>query len=183
MDEGAKDKPKRKRTPKPPTGNPPGRPSFFGDADRLVKFFEAVEVFGNFSDACKFVGVDRRVIYDERDRNPEFAAKLEAAKLAMEFEAVAELRKGKRDKNWRRAGWIAEKKNPRRWGRKDPQAVTPEMILAVTNRISAVMLAFVADERKAEAAAALGEILKEFTTPFEEVDHDDDRIERDEESQ
>lgn len=182
MDEGAKDKRGRKKPPADDQRRGRGV-RFFDDGDRLASFFRAVEVFGNFSDACKYVGVDRRVVYDERERNPEFAALLERAKLAMEFEAVDELRKGKKDKNWRRAAFLAEKKNPRRWGRKDPQAVTPEMILAVTNRISAVMLAFVSDERKAEAAAALGEILKEFTTQFEEVDPDADQHERDEEGQ
>lgn len=174
MDEGANEKPKRKRKPKPPTGKPPGRPLFFGDADRLAKFFEAVEVFGNFSDACKMVGVDRGVIYNERDRNPEFAAKLEAAKLAIEFEAVDTLRKGKKDKNWRRAAWLAEKKNARRWGRKDPQAVTPEMILAVTNRLQAVILAFVAEERRADASAAFVAILSEFSNSFAEPDPDEE---------
>ena len=177
MEENAKDK-RGRRKPKAEDQRR-HHERFFDDPARLASFFKAVEVFGNFSDACKYVNVDRRVIYDERDRNPEFAALLERAKLAMEFEAVEDVRKGKKDKNWRRAAWIAEKKNPRRWGRKDPQAVTPEMILAVTNRISAVMLTFVADERKAEAAAALSALLKEFTTPFEAQDPDDEAEERD----
>ena len=107
MDEGAKDKRGRKKPPADDQRRGRGV-RFFDDGDRLASFFRAVEVFGNFSDACKYVGVDRRVVYDERERNPEFAALLERAKLAMEFEAVDELRKGKKDKNWRRAAFLAE---------------------------------------------------------------------------
>lgn len=168
---------KRGRRKRPPTSNPPSNvDKFFGNADRLAAFFEAVEVFGDITDACQMVGVSRTVVYDERDRNPEFAARLRKAQLQIEFDAVSDVRKGKRDKNWRRAAWLAEKKNSRRWGRKDPQAVTPEMIVAVSNRISNLLIAFVPVEKLAEASAALATVLSDFAAPFKanETENDDE---------
>lgn len=170
---------KRGRRKRPPTSNPPGQNhKFFADPVHLAEFFEAVEVFGDITDAAQLVGVSRTVVYDERDRNPEFAARLNKAFLQIEFDAVSEVRKGKRDKNWRRAAWLAEKKNSRRWGRKDPLAVTPEMIVAVSNRISNILIAFVPVEKLAEASSAVSTVLADFAAPFKANEPENDDEER-----
>lgn len=179
---------KRGRRKRPPTSNPPSNPGkFFGDPDRLAAFFEAVEVFGNISDACEMVGVSRTVVYDERDRNPEFATLLVKAKRQKHFKIIKTITdvalegpKGKRGRkqDWRAGAWILERENSARYGKRDPNAVTPEMMSAVANGLVADLLPFIPPDLAAAALEKAGARISDFAKSFKSADPDEDELER-----
>ena len=124
---------------RPLTSNPPNsRDKFFGDPDRPPRSFEAVEVFGNISDACEMVGVSRTVVHDERDRNAEFATLLVKAKRQKHFKPIKTITdnalEGPKGKPRPQAGLAGRgvdlrtrELGPLRQSC-DPNAVTPEMM-------------------------------------------------------
>lgn len=153
-----------------------GRPRVLSDRKVEATFFRALEAMRSIPRAARIAGVDRDVVYKERDRNPEFAAKIEAAMDADEFEALEAVRKHQKD-DWRAAAWSLERKQWKRYGRRDPLAVTPEMIQQVTGRLLDRLLHFIPEERRAEAAATIQDDLRRQFSQFDPDTHDEDDAE------
>ena len=126
--------------------------------------------------AARIAGIDRDVVYKERDRNPEFAAKIDAAMDADEFEALESVRKHQKD-DWRAAAWSLERKQWRRYGRRDPVAATPEMLHQVAGKIVERLLEFIPEKRRAEAAATIQKDLQRQISQFDPGAHDEDDVE------
>jgi hypothetical protein len=175
---------RKKRMPtKNKGGTLPGgvRNRFFADPKQEADFFEAVRIFGNIADAAEYVGVNRQRVYDERDRNPDFAEKLQRAKRQIEFDLLKAIKaagttgsvhtKTKRQE-WRAGAWILERRNPQRYGRKDPNAVTPEMVMAVANGILSDILEFIPPERRDDATQKCAVRLNDFAKALAPTDPD-----------
>ncbi len=160
-----------------PAGEKPnrgGRPRVFADAKVAAVFFRALEYTRSIPRAARIAGVDRDICYRERDRNPEFAAKIETALLSDEFAMLEAVRKHAKN-DWRAAAWSLERKQWRRYGRRDPQSVTPEMLNRASQAIVGALLPFVAPEHRDAARDALAVSLGEsVSAPVRDADADDD---------
>jgi len=183
MDDQERDK--RGRIKAPRTSNPVGRGKrFFLDAGKLADFLEAVEVFGSITEACKYVGVNVSVVTLERKRNPEFDAIMSRAKLAKHFKIKKQIveaglqgvkkTKGRTTPDWRPLAWILERENPERYGRKDPNAVTLESVLGLTNALVDDLLPLIPPERLEEARAKTSARIGDFGKSMKPADPDDE---------
>lgn len=150
-----------------------GRPRVLSDRKVEATFFRALEAMRSIPRAARIAGIDRDIVYKERDRNPEFAAKIEAAMDADEFKALEAVRKHQKD-DWRAAAWSLERKQWKRYGRRDPLAVTPEMIQQVTGKLLERLLHFIPEERQAEATATIQNDLRQQFSQIEPDTHDED---------
>lgn len=77
--------------------------------------------------AGRIAGCSHTTIERTAQRDPEFAAELEAAEHNVEIEALQQIRKAaKKDRYWRAAAWLLERTNPRDFTRRTPDTLTEE---------------------------------------------------------
>lgn len=181
--------------PQPENPQPPAAPDVpparkvrqraFADAKREEKFFEAIELFnGDITKASKAVGICRDTVYDEKKRNPVFAARIEIAAVLFELNCLRtmraavngelETRTGK--KEWRAAAWVLERRFWQTYARRDPNAVTPEMLFAVATGISGDLLEFVPVEQRKAAAEKIQARLEELSKAIKKSSESEDEL-------
>jgi hypothetical protein len=124
------------------------------------QFFDALELTnGDITKSAKRVGVHRDTVYAEANRNPAFKAKLEIAAVLDEIKCLGVMRDARDGnletktgkKEWRAAAWKLERRFWQTYGRRDPNAVTPEMLIAAASGIAGDLLEFVPVEKREEA--------------------------------
>ena len=72
-------------------------------------------------------GCSHTTIARTAQRDPDFAAELDAAEHNAEIEALRQIRKAaKTDRYWRAAAWLLERTNPRDFARLTPATLTEE---------------------------------------------------------
>jgi hypothetical protein len=86
--------------------------------------------------AARYVGCHPATITRTAARDPEFAQQLAEAEEALPLMALDRLTAAVNDpRNWRAAAWILERTHPERFAPRKPQAITPEQIGDVINRV------------------------------------------------
>lgn len=164
-----------------------GPAPIFADPERERKFFEAIELFsGDISKSAKAIGINKDTVYSHANRCPIFKSKLQQASVLFELNCLRTISasikgegeegkgKSKNKKEWRAAAWLLERRVWEAYGRRDPNAVTPEMLFSAGNGISEILLKFVpAEQRKAaaeEIQARMDELLKSAKVSNEDED-------------
>ena len=79
--------------------------------------------------AARYVNCDVKTIKNTADRDADFAAQLCRAENQQEFTYLKQLQQAaKKDKYWRAAAWVLERKYPEDYGRRGPDAITVDQI-------------------------------------------------------
>jgi hypothetical protein len=84
--------------------------------------------------AASYIGVNPITIRREALRNPDFHEKLRNAELASQLEPLHAMRRAA-STHWRAAAWILERTNPSRFGRRDPDSLTPAQVKSIMTRV------------------------------------------------
>ena len=82
---------------------------------------------------ARYVGCSTVTIRREALRNPEFHDHLRQADLAMQLSPLQRCKAS--NIHWRAAAWMLERTNPDRFGRRNPEHVTPKQLEAFVERI------------------------------------------------
>jgi hypothetical protein len=99
-----------------------GDPRVFSDPYVEQCFFTFYAITQSIAQACQWTGCNRQRVYDERDRNPDFAEKLESARMGIALGHVIQVdRMSKAAGDWRGQAWIAERIAPEHFGQKPVQ--------------------------------------------------------------
>lgn len=127
-----------------------GKPPVFATKKIEDSFFAALSLGISIESACEIVGCTRQTIYNERDRNPEFAARLVNVKDSIKLDYWLKLRDAavragaaKERPDWRGFAWMLERRFPNDFGKRDPDAVTPEQFMAERARMAALIAEFI----------------------------------------
>jgi len=111
--------------------NRPGRPEALDE----VKRCKIIALLANGSSrrvAARVVGCAHTTITRTAQRDPRFAAELDAAEHSVEIESLRNIRRAAaKDRYWRAAAWLVERKNPRDFAPRDPGAINEEQIAQV----------------------------------------------------
>jgi hypothetical protein len=91
-----------------------GRYRFF-TADKVAKLGELLRKGLSKKGCCQALGCDERTFYEEMERNPRFQQFVTRTETECE-EALLGTIVAATQKDWRAAGWIAERRFPDRWG-------------------------------------------------------------------
>jgi hypothetical protein len=113
--------------------SPPGRPRALDEYKRR-EVCALVAAGCGIEGAARYVGVNPNTIRREAMRNPEFHEKLRNAELASQLEPLHAMRRAAAT-HWRAAAWLLERTNPGRFGRRNPDAVTPAQLDAILSSV------------------------------------------------
>jgi hypothetical protein len=91
-----------------------GKKRFF-TVDKIAKLGELLRKGLSKKGCCQALGCDERTFYDEMERNARFAQFVTRTETECE-EALLGTIVAATQKDWRAAGWIAERRFPDRWG-------------------------------------------------------------------
>lgn len=143
----------RRREPERPHVDPPikaaplaekkkaGRPRKLGPSEK-AKIIKKLERGCSIKDSAESVGVSRDTIGDERNRDPDFAARVIQA-IAEGKSVLIERIHAASKEDWRAAAFMLERRFGREWGRRDryehrglpePQPVPEEIKVSVEHR-------------------------------------------------
>jgi hypothetical protein len=107
--------------------------------------------------AANSVRCDPKTIFNTAKRDHEFAEKLALAENASELIHIENINKAGRDvKYWRASAWMLERLHPDRFGRSNPDAITPSQIAALIVQIAEIII------QEIPAARYRQQILKRF---------------------
>ena len=120
--------------------------------------------------AAQFVGVAPSTITRAAARDPEFAAQLAKAEKGAEIEALHYVRAAaKKERYWRAAAWLLERKNPQDFAPRPPTLFTGEEVFQLISRIIETFHDEIPDENCDRVLAKLDEMIEacrlEQTTP------------------
>jgi hypothetical protein len=91
--------------------------------------------------AAHSVNCDPKTIFNTAKRDPEFAAKLALAEDAVELVHLDNINKAGRDvKYWRASAWLLERLHPDRFGKSNPDAVTPPQMADLIVQIAEIVI-------------------------------------------
>lgn len=133
-----------------------GKQPVFKSAEQRKKFFAALALNYSIDKACRVTGCTRQTIYNERDRNPEFADELELTRDAIRLDYFIKMndlmnKTLKTQKpEWKILSWLMERVFPNDFGARDPDTVSPEQFAARLARISAIAMKSMTPEQAAE---------------------------------
>jgi hypothetical protein len=107
--------------------------------------------------AASSVRCDPKTIFNTARRDPEFAEKLALAENAAELLHLDNINKAGREvKYWRASAWMLERLHPDRFGKSDPDTITPSQIAALIVQIAEIII------QEIPAARHRQQILKRF---------------------
>ena len=87
--------------------------------------------------AARIAGCSHTTIARTAQRDPQFAAELDAAEHNSEIEALRQIRKAaKKDRYWRAAAWLLERTNPRDFTRRTPTTLSEEDAANLAMRVA-----------------------------------------------
>jgi len=115
----------------PERPNRGGRPESLDDAKRR----KIIALLANGSSrrvAARVVGCAHSTITRTAQRDPEFAAELDAAEHSVEIESLRNIRRAAaKGRYWRAAAWLVERKNARDFAPRPALAINEEQIAQV----------------------------------------------------
>lgn len=101
-----------------------GRPNLL-DSTKKAQILAIVSLGGTRTMAARLVGCTPRTIWNEAQRDPEFAAALAKASHATEFSYLQSIQKAAQEsRHWRAAAWVLERTRPERYGPRRPDTIT-----------------------------------------------------------
>ena len=107
--------------------------------------------------AANSVRCDPKTIFNTARRDPEFAERLALAENAAELIHLDNINKAGREvKYWRASAWMLERLHPDRFGKSDPDTITPSQIAALIVQIAEIII------QEIPAARHRQQILKRF---------------------
>jgi hypothetical protein len=131
----------------PPDGRKPGRPPVLDDDKRRT----IIAMLTNGSSArvaAAYVGCAPTTIARTAGRDPDFAAELARAQQNAEIEALRFLRKAARkDRYWRAAAWLLERRNPDDFARREPNVITEDQLRQVLASTAGYLLEDLSEEK------------------------------------
>jgi hypothetical protein len=141
-----------------------GRPATLDERKRR----QIIAIVANGSSrrvAARVVGCSHSTIRRTAERDPTFAAELDAAEQTLEVEALQSIRAAAKDSRyWRAAAWLLERKHPRDFARRDLGSLTEDDVLNLWRMMSDPLIQRLTDEeydemqdRMYETARALHE--------------------------
>ncbi len=123
-----------------------GRPPVLDENKRR----QVVAILANGSSrrvAAHVVGCSHSTIARTAQRNPDFAAEIEAAEYGVEVRALRQINAAAdKGRYWRTAAWLLERRNPRDFAPKTPDAITPEAVAAIILKMLDSIIRKLSDE-------------------------------------
>jgi len=112
--------------------------------------------------AARYVGCASTTITRTAARDPQFAADLARAEQNAEIEALRLLRRAARkERYWRAAAWLLERKNPDDFAPRQPTLFTKEQLAQVSLSIMLYLTDDMPDEKFEEVLNRLDELIRE----------------------
>ena len=142
--------------------DPGGRPPTLDERKRR----QIIAILANGSSrrvAARAVGCSTSTIQRTADRDPEFAAELDAAEQTLEIEALRHIRQAaKNGRYWRASAWLLERRNPSDFARRDPNTLTEQDVLNLWLHVSDPLIRKLSDEEFDEFQDKLHEMAMAF---------------------
>lgn len=134
----------------------PGRPRIL-DKQKKSRILSILRLGCSRLTAANAVNCHPRTIFNTAKRDPEFAAKLALAENAAELVHMENVNNAGKDvKYWRASAWMLERLHPERFGKLNPNAVTPSQITDLIVQIADLIV------QEVPAARSRKQILKRF---------------------
>jgi hypothetical protein len=110
--------------------------------------------------AAGYVGCAPSTITRTAARDPEFAAQLDRAQCNAETEALSLIRKAAhKERYWRAAAWILERRNPADFAPQKPNALTEQKLREILGSLAILVKKDLPEEKLEQFLARLDEIL------------------------
>jgi len=123
-----------------------GRPAILDERKRR----QVVAILANGSSrrvAAHVVGCSHSTIVRTAQRDPQFAADIEAAEYGVEVRALRQINAAAdKDRYWRAAAWLLERRNPRDFAPKTPDTITPEAVSTIFLQVTRSLMGKLSDE-------------------------------------
>lgn len=116
-----------------------GRPRFFASEENRKLVLDVLATGGSRNDAAKMAGTTRQTIGNEVRANPEFAAAIDAAEVHGKVSLIERVFNASED-DWKAAAWMLERKYPKEFGKRAPDAISSEELASIVGRVVAVLL-------------------------------------------
>jgi hypothetical protein len=98
--------------------------------------------------AARIAGCSHSTIVRTAQRDPEFAAELDAAEHKCEIEALRQIRTAAQNgRYWRAAAWLLERRNPRDYARRSPTTLSEEDAAHLAMRVAEPIVYEMTDEQ------------------------------------
>jgi hypothetical protein len=118
----------------------PGRPCVLDDKKRTI-ILALLKSGCSRTTAAISVGCHPKTILNTAKRDPEFAERLAMAENVAEFIHLENINKaGKEMKYWRASAWMLERIDPDRFGKSDPDAITPAQLTSLIVQIAQIII-------------------------------------------
>lgn len=115
--------------------------------------------------AAKFVGCSASTITRTAQRDPEFAQQMATAEQSTDIEALHLLRiASRKDRYWRAAAWLLERRNPDDFGRQQANTITRDQLLGLFAHVIDVLNDLIPEERAEEALEKMDQIIEAYCT-------------------
>ena len=154
----------------PTGGQNLGRPPALDDAKRKI----IIAMLANGSSrrvAARYVGCAPSTVTRTAMRDPEFAAELARAEQNAEIEALHLLRNAaKKDRYWRAAAWLLERRNPDDFAPRKPNVLTDGQVRQMLATMTAIALHDLPEEKYEEIMRRLDEQAHPFPGPDAQPD-------------
>lgn len=133
-----------------------GRPRAIND-EAAKKILDALRIGCTRDDAAASAGICARTLRNEIARNSVFAAAVGLAQAIGKQRLVARVNRSSRD-DWKAAAWLLERRWPKEWGKRSPDAVTPEQMASAIGRVVAMILEVVPQRYHNRVAAQVNQL-------------------------
>jgi hypothetical protein len=116
--------------------------------------------------AARVVGCAPSTITRTATRDPEFSLRLARAEQNVEMEALRTLRKAaKKQRYWRAAVWLLERKNPEDFTPRPATTYSPESVMRLMNELAILVAGDMSDDECSRAIQRMDEVLARLGIP------------------
>lgn len=136
------------------------------DGKLKIQFLAALARIGWVNPAAAEVGICGKTVRREIGRDEEFASLVETAKATYQASLLAEHKKHHKDCP-RSIEWALERNDPEQFGKRDPGYATPEMLVALADRLLVALMVVVPVEHHVAMLAVAERVKSQAAEPID----------------
>jgi hypothetical protein len=145
---------------RPGSGRKPDSPRILADAQKRAGVLKMLRAGNSRVDTARLIGFSGQTLLNEMERDAAFASQVEQAEAIGKSVLIATVNEAAtKEKDWKAAAWLLERKYWQEYARRDPKSISPEELANVIGRIVTAFLVIVPAEFHAAIRAELDKIV------------------------